>query len=104
MAFERVLMLDELWRGEMRGVRVGGKKVLLVRIDDTVHAYEDRCAHQGALLSEGSLQGGVLTCSLHHWQYDAATGLGVNPRSACLTRFAVEVDHGEIFVDVARRG
>jgi len=96
-------VLDELWAGELVGAVVDGVPVLLVRIDDTVHAYEDRCAHLGVRLSEGELAGTVLTCRAHHWQYDIVTGRGVNPRDTCLSRFPVEIHGGSIFVDVRRR-
>jgi toluene monooxygenase system ferredoxin subunit len=98
--FTRVATLDELWSGEMRGCVVGGRRVLVVRLDDTAYAYEDRCAHLGVALSEGRLEGHVLTCAAHDWEYDARTGHGINPASARLTPFRVRVQGGEIFVDV----
>lgn len=106
MAFVRVVGLDELWSGDMVGCRVRGRKVLLVRIEDAVYAYENRCAHLGAELSRGKLDGPVLTCSAHLWQYDATTGQGVNPACAELTRFAAKIEDEAIWVDVepARRG
>ena len=100
MSFHRVALLDDLWRGEMRGYLVNGKKVLLVRGEESVHAYEDRCAHLGVPLSEGTLEGDVITCSAHHYQYDACTGRGVNPRSVCLKAFRVKVVDEVIYVDV----
>jgi toluene monooxygenase system ferredoxin subunit len=100
MPFTRVMAVDDLWRGEMKGYVVRGNKVLLVRMDETVLAYEDRCAHLGVLLSKGSLEGRVLTCHAHHWQYDVCTGDGVNPASARLKPFPVKVEHGEVFVDL----
>ena len=84
----------------MRGYVVQGKRVLLVRLEDSICAYEDRCAHQGLLLSKGSLEGRVLTCSAHHWQYDVCTGAGVNPASVRLTPVPVEVRGQEILVNV----
>ena len=103
MAFERVAALDELWDGDLRAVDVGGVAVLLVRLGADVVAYADRCAHLGVPMSFGSLSGRVLTCSAHHYQYDAATGQGINPRTARLERFPVEVRGGDVFVDVAGR-
>lgn len=100
MTFVRIAAVDDLWSGEMRGYVVRGRKVLLVRLEDSICAYEDRCAHQGVLLSKGSLQGHVLTCSAHHWQYDICTGAGVNPASVRLTPVPVEVIGREIAVDV----
>lgn len=100
MALVPIAAVDDLWSGEMRGYVVRGKKVLLVRLEDTICAYEDRCGHQGVLLSKGSLEGRVLTCGAHQWQYDICTGAGVNPASARLTPVAVEVRGAEILVDV----
>ena len=101
MAFERVLAADELWTGEMRGLVVRGQRLLLLRTEDGVCAYEDRCAHLGVPLSQGKLEGGVITCSAHQYQYDAKTGCGVNPDRVRLRAFPVSVERGEIAVDLA---
>jgi toluene monooxygenase system ferredoxin subunit len=100
MAYRRVAALTALWKGDMMGAVVDGRKVLVIRSDDAVLAYEDRCAHLGVALSEGRLDGCVLTCAAHHWQYDVATGRGINPSVACLKRFDVLVEHDVIYVDV----
>ena len=84
----------------MTGLSIDGKPVLLLNIDGVIRAYEDSCPHQRSPLSAGSLQEGVLTCATHHWQFDAATGRGINPKDACLRPIAVKIDHGEILVDV----
>jgi toluene monooxygenase system ferredoxin subunit len=100
MAFQKVATLDDLWSGEKLGVMVAARRVLLVNIDGTVYAYEDRCAHLGVALSEGSLQDTVLTCRAHCWAYDVCTGRGYNPATARLQALAVRVDNGSILVDV----
>lgn len=100
--FLRALLLTELWDGEMRSVSVGGRAVLLIRLGDTVKAYEDRCAHAGVPLSAGRLQGRVLTCAAHEWQFDACTGCGINPRRARLCEFSVRVEGQDVLVDVSR--
>ena len=101
--YQAVGVMDDLWNGELLAASVDGVAVLVVRIDDAVHAYEDRCAHLGVELSKGTLDGRVLTCSAHHWQYDAITGAGINPASACLSRFATKIEGGTIYVDVEAR-
>ncbi len=100
MSFRRVAALADLWNGEMTQSVVDGRSVLLVKIEDAIHAYEDRCAHLGVALSQGRLEGHVLTCKAHHWQYDVRSGSGINPASACLKRVAVKVERGDILVDV----
>lgn len=83
--------IDELWDGEMACFRAGDAAVLLVKLDGGFHAYQARCPHQGVALAEGELENGRLTCRAHRWQFDAATGQGVNPRGAQLNRFPVHV-------------
>jgi toluene monooxygenase system ferredoxin subunit len=84
----------------MRAVQVGGQRLVLVRTERCVFAYEDRCAHLGLPLSDGTLRAGVLTCSAHHYQYDAETGEGINPRCARLKCVAAKIASGLVLVDV----
>ena len=100
MPFEPIIADAELWDGDMTARRVDGHDLLLVRHNGVVYAYENRCAHQGVALSEGRLDGYVLTCRAHHWQYDVRSGSGVNPATAYLRRFAVKIEDGKVFVDV----
>ena len=100
MPFEPIIADAELWDGDMTARRVDGHDLLLVRHNGVVYAYENRCAHLGVALSEGRLDGYVLTCRAHHWQYDVRSGSGVNPATACLRRFAVKIEDGKVFVDV----
>ena len=100
MAFRRVASLDELWDGEMMALETDGHVVLLVHVDGGVHAYADSCPHLGTRLSQGSLQRHTLTCSTHRWEFDACTGQGINPKTACLESFAVKIENGDILIDV----
>jgi toluene monooxygenase system ferredoxin subunit len=92
--------LDDLWDGDMTGCVLAGRKVLLVRMGEAVYAYEDRCAHLGVALSEGKLEGCVLTCGAHLYQYDVRTGEGVNPKSVRLTSLPVQIVDGTILVEL----
>ena len=100
MPFRKVITMEELWSGEMTGLSINGEPVLLLNIDGVIRAYEDCCPHQRSRLSAGECQEGVLTCPNHHWQFNASTGRGINPRDACLNPIAVKIEHGEIWVDV----
>ena len=99
MAFERVAALEDLWDGEMRSLAIRGKKLLLVKLDGQVYAYEDRCAHLGLSLGDGRLENGVITCKAHEYQYDARTGLGINPKVARIRSYPVALDGDFIAVD-----
>ncbi len=100
MPFVPALALDDLWDGEMQAVAIGASKLLLIRVGDEVKAYADRCAHLGVPMSQGTLEGCVLTCSAHQYQYDARTGEGINPRTARLVSVPVRIEGGQILVEV----
>jgi nitrite reductase/ring-hydroxylating ferredoxin subunit len=90
---------DRLWDGEMAHFCIGRTSILLLRLDGRFHAYQAHCPHLGVALADGELDGVVLTCSAHRWQFDAANGQGVNPRSACLRRFPVRVVGQKVVVE-----
>jgi toluene monooxygenase system ferredoxin subunit len=94
-----VLSEDDLWIGEMRPVQVGPRRLVVLRTERGVHAYEDRCPHLGVPLSRGTLQDGTLTCSAHHFQFDADTGLGTNPKNVRLEPARIECRDGKILID-----
>jgi toluene monooxygenase system ferredoxin subunit len=96
----RACPLSDLWVGEMRGFDLRGQRVVLINERGQLAAFADRCAHQGVPISEGRLRDGVITCRAHEWQYDACTGKGLNPDSARLSAYPLEIRDGEIWVDV----
>jgi toluene monooxygenase system ferredoxin subunit len=100
MSFCKVGTLDDVWRGEKVAVEVSGRRLLLVNVNGAVCAFEDRCRHQGVRLSEGRLEGSVLTCAAHGWQYDVRTGHGVNPEGSRLTCYEVKIENDDILVDL----
>lgn len=88
----------DLWEGDMQAFDVGDHEVLVVNIDGELHAYHGVCPHQNIPLVEGTLEGKVLTCRAHLWQFDACTGEGINPSSAALKRIPIRVVDGRIGV------
>lgn len=85
----------------MTGLSLHGVEVLLLKLGAAeVHAYDNRCPHAGARLSEGRLRGTTLRCSAHHWEFDVQSGEGINPRKCKLARLGVRIDEGVVWVRV----
>jgi nitrite reductase/ring-hydroxylating ferredoxin subunit len=70
----KTVAVDDLPEREPKGVDVEGRKVLLYREGETVHAIDDVCSHAGALLSRGPVVDCVVTCPLHESQFDVRDG------------------------------
>jgi toluene monooxygenase system ferredoxin subunit len=97
----RIAELAEVEAGKLLPCRAGSTPIVLVNTGAEICAYEDRCAHLGARLSEGRLSGSTITCAAHEWSYHASTGEGINPRGVKLTRLEVKIEDGGVFVDPA---
>jgi toluene monooxygenase system ferredoxin subunit len=100
MAFLKIATLDDLWSGEMVGLTIDGFPVLVINVGGTPHAFADACPHLGTPLSQGALRAGVLTCATHQWQFDAQTGCGINPLSACLEPIPLKIQGDDILLDL----
>ena len=74
--------------GKMRHVEVEEKEILLANSDGKVYALCDRCSHNNAPLSMGTLNGKVVTCPMHGARFDVTTGKKVaEPMAADPSKF-----------------
>jgi toluene monooxygenase system ferredoxin subunit len=100
-----VASLDQLWEGDLLEVTAERDSVLLVHLPGGVfRAYQARCPHQGYPLTLGELEGEVLTCSAHHWQFDLVTGDGLNPSNCRLYNYPIHHEDNRISVGIPQDG
>lgn len=69
--------------------------------DDQVFALDDRCPHKGGPLSEGIVHGTSVTCPLHNWVFDMATGVAQGADDGRINTYPVRVANGRIMLDAA---
>ena len=74
MAFVAVGRVSEVPAGRGLRAEVDGVEIGIFRVGDALHALENACPHAGAPLSEGDLEGPIVTCLLHGWRFDVRTG------------------------------
>ncbi len=89
-------------QGAPHKVTVDGRDILVANIDGTYHAMDDTCTHSGASLSEGSLEGHVVTCGWHGAQFDCKTGkLAKFPAKINdLKSYKVVIEADSVFIEV----
>jgi glutamate synthase domain-containing protein 2/nitrite reductase/ring-hydroxylating ferredoxin subunit len=73
--------------------------LVIVRYDDEVSVLYGRCAHRGALMSDGYVDGDNLICGVHHWDYRVDTGVSEYRNSEALPKFNAWVEDGKVCVD-----
>ncbi len=100
---KRAASLEELEAKGRLVVSVEGHTVCLLAEGGEVYAVDNRCPHMGFPLHRGSVSDGILTCHWHHARFDLCTGGTFDQWADELCRFPVEVEDGEIYVDVTAR-
>jgi len=55
-------------------VEANGKQIALFNVNGKICAIFQTCPHQGGPLDEGGLDGTVVTCPWHGWQFDVTSG------------------------------
>ena len=112
--FVEVAKIEELRSGTMKKVFAEGQEILLMRVGDKYYAASDRCPHMNGDLSQGKLEGTVVTCPRHGSQFDISSGQVVRwlkgglmsklgsalKMSKALTVYNVKVENGKILVEV----
>jgi 3-phenylpropionate/trans-cinnamate dioxygenase ferredoxin subunit len=92
----------DLVEGELRGLEIGEKLVLLACQDGRVTAMDDSCNHAGCLLSGGWLdrrKRGVV-CPCHEYCFELGTGRNVTIPRLCDDQraFPVRVEGGRVLL------
>jgi len=73
--------------------------LVVVRYDESVSVLYGRCAHRGALMSDGSIDGNNLICGVHGWDYRLDSGISQYNNSETLPKFNAWLEDGQVFVD-----
>ncbi|HLD74667.1 MAG TPA: non-heme iron oxygenase ferredoxin subunit [Bdellovibrionota bacterium] len=95
--FTTVAKVSDLESGQSKTVEVNGQAIALFKIGDEFYATQNDCLHRQGPLGEGYLEGGVVTCPWHGWQFDVKTGKAqMGPGS--LKTYSVKVEGEDVKV------
>ena len=97
----RLAAVSDLPAGSGGEFVAGGRIVALYNVGGQFHALDGICPHQGGPLGKGQLQGCIVTCPWHGFQFDVTTGQHQTSRSLVQERFPVKVEGGGVWVNVS---
>jgi NAD(P)H-dependent nitrite reductase small subunit len=101
MARVKVLDLAALAPGTAELVTADGQDVALFRRGDEIFAVGNECPHQSGSLCDGLVEGDIVTCPLHGWEFDLRSGACMTVPGESVPRFAVTVEDGAIHLEAA---
>ncbi|MDE3196768.1 MAG: Rieske 2Fe-2S domain-containing protein [Acidobacteriota bacterium] len=101
MAWTKMTTTAELAPGSLMEVERDGKLFALCNVNGEVRALSGTCPHQGGPLGEGALNGDMIACPWHMWEFHSATGeCGFNGLIK-IPVYPVRVEGEDVMVDIA---
>ena len=82
----------------IRLIKVGSKKICLIKIDNEFFATQSRCPHAGADLSQGFCKDKKLICAFHRYEYDLETGRGAIGQGDYIHTYPLEVRQDGLYI------
>ena len=97
---KKVVPLEELSEGRLYHYKDEDIDVIIVQHNGNIYAYYNACPHQGLGLEGGSLNGEILTCPWHGFQYLITTGECITANYLQLEPVEISVKDGWVWVRV----
>ena len=102
MALVKLIELASCRMGEGTFVEFDGREFAVFRVgDDQVTVMDNACPHASGNLSGGEIDGDVVVCPWHHWEFSLATGLCTHSDRARVAVYPVDIRDGVVWVDVS---
>ncbi len=96
--------LEDIWEGDLLEVNLNGESVIIVHPEGgKIKAFQGICPHQEKSLADGYLEGNLLVCAGHRWEFDVSSGKGINPMGCELFEYLVRVEGDLLFVGYPRK-
>ena len=82
-------------------ITIEDKVLAIFHVDGKYFAIDDACTHVGGNLSEGSLEGNVVTCPWHGATFDVTCGKVLSdPASEDVNSYKIKIEGADILVEV----
>ena len=95
-----LLQTNDCPPGECRELAVGGRLIAIYNVDGKFHALDGVCPHQGGPLGKGQLDGPIVTCPWHGWQFDVRTGQQQISASICQESIPLVIEGDRVLAEL----
>jgi nitrite reductase (NADH) small subunit len=100
MPLIKVAKIGDIPPGQVIEAEAGDRTVALCNVDGKFYCVDNVCPHIGGPLGQGALQGEILVCPWHGWEFNCVTGANVEDEDMAVDRFTVIVEADDVLVDV----
>ncbi len=95
----KVSHIDDIPQLGSRVLKTDSVSIAIFRTaSDEVFALKDECPHRQGPLSQGIVHDNTVTCPLHNWKIDLASGEAKAPDKGCTRHYPVKIENGVVFL------
>jgi len=95
----RITACENIPPREGRAVTLGDRELAIFNVDGTFHALDNECPHRGGPLAEGEIEGCIVTCPWHAWQFDVTSGESITD-DLKVERYDAKVEGDDVLVAI----
>ena len=98
---KKLLTYSEIRNNSAKAISVDGNDIAIFNVEGKIYALKNVCPHQHfSLLHEGEICDGAVTCPMHGWTFDLATGASRTGQGKATT-YPVRIKGNDILVELA---
>ena len=100
--FIKLFRKNDVQAGQLKSVYVPSVRnnVAVVSLGGKYYAFMDECPHMAYRLSNGTVEGNVITCPQHGSKFDMTSGKALAVSDNPLVMYEVKVEGDDIYVKV----
>ena len=99
MEYVKLARVQDFEQTRIRSYRLLARPVGIIKQKDgSFFATEVGCKHELADLTQGRMDGDVVTCPWHGWKYNLVTGECLWGSNVCLRRHGIKIEGDDIYV------
>jgi nitrite reductase/ring-hydroxylating ferredoxin subunit len=100
MAWIKIGASDELLPGSLMEVIQNGQPYAVCNVEGEFRAISGTCPHHGGPLGQGAMEGSLVTCPWHSWQFESSSGECMLDPTLRLRTYPVRVEENNLLVDL----
>ena len=99
--WKKVAAAQDIKSGQGKQVQIDGQSIAVFNVNGKFFAIHDECTHAGGTLSEGELEGSVVTCPWHGATFDVTDGKVLSdPAYENVRSFPVKVEGADVLIEI----
>ena len=90
MNYVKVAKTNEITPGNKKKINLESQEIMLVNLDGTYYALNNKCPHMGGSLADGILEGEQITCPRHGAGFNVKTGKNLHDAKILFAKMKVK--------------